>query len=284
MEQTGIIGLGRMGGAIARRLSAPGLSVAGWTRSGRQVDGIDCTPDLKILVESSDTLILSLFDDAAVAEILDALLEFDLKGKQIIDTSTVVPNILKDRIGRINDLGATAVDAPISGGPELVLAGMCGIFIGGDHASAARAGDTLAAISGRIFHVGPLGTGLVMKVINNSMLQTYFNGLADFMPLAKQAGLPLETALRILSGGPAGLPMVADRIPKVLGEDKEVGFSLQATFKDNQVFQRVMKSFNLNSPMLARFETQIAAAIAEGMGDEDPAALINRAYDSCDKD
>ena len=84
----------------------------------------------------------------------------------------------------------------------MVLAGSCGVFIGGDEASASQARDTLAAISGRIAHVGPLGTGLVMKVINNSMIQVYFSGLSDMMPLAKEAGLPLETTLRILGSTP----------------------------------------------------------------------------------
>ncbi len=279
MERIGIIGLGRMGSAIAQRMVAEGRSVLGWTRSGRAVEGVENARDLETLVERCDTLILSLFDDAAVASVLDMLLAHDLAGKQIIDTSTVTPDLLKTRIGQITALGATAVDAPISGGPELVLAGNCGIFIGGDDASAMRARETLTAISGRIFHVGPLGTGLVMKVINNSMIQVYFNGLADLLPLARKAGLPLETALRILCGGPAGMPMVRDRIPKVLGEDTDVGFTLNAVFKDNEVFLGVVESFGLTSPMLKHFGMQKDAIIKAGLGERDPAAFINLAYD-----
>ena len=280
MERIGVIGLGRMGSAIAQRMAAQGHGVLGWTRSGRPVEGVTSCPDLATLVAGSDTLILSLFDDAAVAEVLDALLAFDLAGKQIIDTSTVVPDLLKARIGRITALGASAVDAPISGGPELVLAGTCGIFIGGDDAAAARATQTLTAISGRIFHVGPLGAGLVMKVINNGMIQAYFNGLGDLMPLAKRAGLPLETALRILCGGPAGMPMVTSRIPKVLGEDTEVGFTIAAAHKDNDVFQRVIRSFGLESPVLTATADRQRAAISAGLGNDDPAALIAAAYAS----
>ncbi|MEP3278718.1 MAG: NAD(P)-dependent oxidoreductase [Stappiaceae bacterium] len=278
MDRIGIIGLGRMGSAIAQRMMAEGLAVQGWTRSGRRVDGVHGAKDLQSLVKSSDTLILSLFDDAAVASILDALLMYDLRGKQIIETSTVVPSILIDRIDKITAKGATAVDAPISGGPEMVLAGSCGIFVGGDEASATRARGSLSAISGRIFHVGPLGTGLVMKVINNGMLQAYFSGLADLMPLARRAGLPLETALRIVSGGPAGMPMLADRISKVLGDDKEVGFAMSGVFKDNDVFQRVLDSFGLRSPMLTSFGRQRNAVEEAGLWDRDPAELISLAY------
>lgn len=279
MEKIGVVGLGRMGSAIARRMAAQGHDVVGWTRSGRATAEVQAAPDLESLAARSDTLVLSLFDDAAVAGVLEALLAFDLTGKQIIETSTVVPDVLRDRHAALLDRGATAVDAPISGGPELVMAGKCGIFIGGEAEAAARAEKTLAAISNRIFHVGPLGAGLAMKVINNGMIQTYFNGLAEFMPLAKEAGLPLETALRILCGGPAGMPMVADRLPKVLGEDEEIGFTINATYKDSDVFRRVMQSFGLPSPMLDNFAAMSGSAIEAGLGERDPAAFINFAYD-----
>jgi 3-hydroxyisobutyrate dehydrogenase-like beta-hydroxyacid dehydrogenase len=278
MTQIAIIGLGRMGSAIAQRMRAQGHNVQGWTRSGRPVDGITTAANLSSLIDTCDTLILSLLDDTAVASVLDTCLTQDLTGKIIIDTSTVVPTILKDRISRIEAKGALAVDAPISGGPELVLAGQCGVFIGGSDEAAARAETILSAISGRVFHVGPLGTGLVMKTINNSMIQCYFSGLDEMMPLAKRAGLPLETALRILCGGPAGMPMIADRIPKILGDDETVGFEIQAVHKDNGVFQRVAEAYGLASPNLAQAGERQKQALAEGLGTKDPAALVTAAY------
>lgn len=278
MERIGVIGLGRMGSAIAQRMQTQGHTVVGWTRSGRQVEGVETARDLATLVAQSDTLISSLLNDEAVAGVLDACLDLDLSGKQIIETSTVVPTLLQDRIAQIEAKGATAVDAPISGGPDLVLVGACGVFIGGADAAATRAQTTLGAISGRVFHVGPLGTGLVMKTINNSMIQCYFSGLDDMMPLAKRAGLPLETAMRILCGGPAGMPMVADRIPKILGEDTAAGFTIAAAHKDNDVFQRVVQSYGLDSPTLAHTSERQKVALAEGLGDQDPAALVSAAY------
>lgn len=278
MEKIGVIGLGRMGHAIAVRMKAQGHSVTTWTRSGRSIEGITAVGSIAAVVQESDTLILSLLNDDAVAEVLDSCLESDLSGKQIIETSTVVPTILQDRITAIEAKGGTAVDAPISGGPELVLSGGCGIFVGGTEDAAARAQETLLHITERVFHVGPLGAGLVMKTINNSMLQAYFAGLDDMMPIAKRAGLPLETTLRILGGGPAGLPMITDRIPKILGEDQTVGFPLDAILKDSDVFQRVAQSYGLTTPTVDLFVEKAKAGVAEGMGQKDPAALVTRAY------
>ncbi len=279
MERIGVIGLGRMGSAIAQRFAAQGVSVRGWTRSGRAVEGIPAAPHIEALVEESDTLVLSLFGNEAVAEVLDALVALDLQGMQIIETSTVTPDLLNSRSERIAQQGASAVDAPISGGPELVVAGKCGIFLGGDEASAARARASLAAISRRIMHVGPLGTGLVMKAINNGMVQAYLAGLYDLLPLAKRAGLPLETALRILCGGPAGMPLIADRIAKVLGEEDEVGFALKAAFKDNDVFRQMIASAGLNSPVLDNFGGLQAVVGEAGLLESDPAKLIRLSYE-----
>lgn len=279
MERIGIVGLGRMGSAMAQRMAAEGRPVAGWTRSGRGVDGVPMAADLSALVAGADALVLSLYDDAAVAEVMEALLALDIAGKIVIDTSTVTLGVLTSRIGRIEGAGAMAVDAPISGGPELVLAGACGVFVGGSDAAAARAEAVLSAISGRIFHCGPLGTGLVMKTINNSMLQVYVQGLRELLPLARRAGLPLETALRIVSGGPAGLPMVRDRIPKILGQDDEVGFTLEAIFKDNEVFRSVVAAHGLSAPTLDRYGALREEVARLGLLDQDPAALIRAAYD-----
>ncbi len=278
MDRIGVIGLGRMGAAIAMRFAGQGVPVTGWTRSGRGVEGVEQAPDLAALVAGCDVLVTSLFDDAAVADVLDALLGCDLSGKLIVETSTVVPGVVKARAVRFSAAEAALVDAPISGGPELVAAGQCGIFIGGEAADAARAEAVLTPLSARIFHVGPLGAGLVMKTINNAMIQVYIAGLAEQLRVAKRAGLPLETALTILGGGPAGMPAMRDRIPKMLGEDDTVGFPVSGLLKDHAVFRRVAAEAGIDTPALAAAEPLFLDAIETGLAEVDGAAILSRAY------
>lgn len=274
----GIVGLGRMGAAMGRRLAGQGMQVTGWTRSGRQVDGIAPAEGLGELIDASDTLLLSLFDDAAVAEVLDALARHDLPGRLIIETSTVVPQILQDRAEALAARGATVADAPVSGGPEMVEAGTCGIFLGAAPATAARALPVLQGLTPRVVHVGPLGAGMVMKTINNTMLQAYVAGLRDMLPLARRAGIPLEDVLSILNAGPAGLPMIRDRMPKILGEDRTVGFPLSGVAKDNDVFRRVVEAHGLTAPVLELAAAAQREAIGQGLGEADPAAAIAASY------
>jgi 3-hydroxyisobutyrate dehydrogenase-like beta-hydroxyacid dehydrogenase len=278
MDRIGVIGLGRMGSAMAARFAQTGRPVTGWTRSGRTVEGVAQSADLTALVSASDVLILSLFDDAAVAEMLDAVQILDLSGKLIVETSTVVPAIVKARAKAVAAAGGAIVDALISGGPDLVAAGQCGIFIGGEEDAATRAQAALSPLSQRIFHVGPLGAGMAMKTINNGLMQSYVAGLAEQIRVAKRAGLPIETALTILCGGPAALPMVCDRLPKILGQDDTVGFTVSGFGKDNAVFQRVAAEFGVDTPTLKAAEAMIREGVATGLSEADPAALIAQAY------
>lgn len=278
MDRIGVIGLGRMGAAMAARFAGQGAPVTGWTRSSRAVDGVPMAPDLAGLVASSDVLILSLYDDAAVTETLDRLLSLDIAGKLIAETSTVVPANLTSRADRFAATGAMVVDAPVSGGPEMVAAGSCGFFIGGAADAAARAQAALSALTDRIFHVGPLGTGLVMKVVNNALMQSYTAGLVEQLQVAARAGLPLETALTILCGGPAGLPMVRDRLPRILGADHSVGFPISGVAKDNAVFRRIAAEAGVVTPTLDAFAALLDEAKAAGLADADIAALMRRGY------
>lgn len=279
MTSIGIVGLGRMGQAMAARFAAQGCAVTGWTRSGRAAEAGQTAPDLATLAATADVLVLSLYDDTAVADVLDALLTLPLAGKLVIDTSTVTPEVLQSRAARFAEAGAAVVDAPISGGPEMVRAGTCGIFLGGADDAAARARAHLLPLSGAVHHVGPLGAGLVMKVINNGMLQIYFRGLVELLPLAAQAGLPFETVLTLVARGPAGLPMLAARLPKALGTDTSVGFSVSAVNKDNAVFRKVVAAHGLSSQTLSAADRHQQQAIAAGLGEADIAAVLRYAYD-----
>src|SRR5687767_14149974 len=137
--RVGIVGLGRMGRAMAERLASREFAVAGWTRSGIAADlarDLCITPHTGVadMVAASDIVLLSLSDDAAVIEIVGQLVRGDLAGKLIVDTSTVSPDTLRRLADAIGEAGGAALDAPISGGPDLVLAGKAGFYIGGAQA------------------------------------------------------------------------------------------------------------------------------------------------------
>jgi 3-hydroxyisobutyrate dehydrogenase-like beta-hydroxyacid dehydrogenase len=158
-ERIAVLGLGRMGRAMAQTLADKGLDVTGWTRSGATSDDFTVAATLEEAASAADMLILSLLDDAAVRSVLDRLAGLDLSGRLVVETSTVSPAVVRDMAGRIEAAGGQLMDAPISGGPEMVASGTAGLLMGGREADMVRFEPVGAHLSNRMLRVGPLGSG-----------------------------------------------------------------------------------------------------------------------------
>jgi len=193
MERVAVLGLGRMGSAIAVRLAGAGMRVTGWNRSPRSVGGVPVAASLAEAVEEADVLVLSLFDDAAVREVLGLLAALPLSGRLVADTSTVAPDVMPGAAPALEAAGAAAVDAPISGGPEMVAAGRAGMFLGGAPEDVGRLAPIAAHLAAQAPHVGPLGAGAAAKVVNNMVLCGMWQTLKEALLTGTTAGVwPVE--------------------------------------------------------------------------------------------
>ncbi|MEM9319988.1 MAG: NAD(P)-dependent oxidoreductase [Pseudomonadota bacterium] len=281
MARIGVAGLGRMGSSLAVRLAGQGAEVTGWTRSGPSAAaaiGVPAANDLAGLIQSSDFIVLSLFDDKAVKEVIGALCTQDLTGRLILDTSTVSPALPPSLAPAVEAAGGALVDAPIAGGPEMVAGGTAGVFIGGSSQEAAHAMPIAELFAARVFHVGPLGAGLGMKLANNLMIAGLIATLSDALHVAKRSGLEFETTLKVIAGGPAGPPFLAARMERILGSDPSVGFPVSGAAKDVQVISQAAAELGVEVPVLARAREMIAVCMAEGLSDADSAAMIRDAW------
>ena len=281
--RVGILGLGRMGRAIAARLAQCGFEVAGWTRSGIAPDQarawrIAAHARMDVMVAASDIVLLSLSDDAAVTEIVGQLVRGDLTGKLIIDTSTVSPDTLRRLAGAIGEAGGAALDAPISGGPDLVLAGKAGFYIGGAAADFERFRPVAEAMSNRVHHVGTLGEGAAAKIVNNMLLLGFWGCLKEAVQVGKRAGLSAETMMRFLSGSPAATPLLAQRVPVILGQSDEVGFTISGVVKDGAMFARTAGQYGIAVPAIEAALASYRACEEAGFGEADFAVMIRAAY------
>lgn len=279
-ERIGVIGLGRMGRAIAARLAAAGYAVRGWNRSaGDAVEGVAIAPTLAGLAAGADILILSLYDDAAVREVLDRLLAeaADLSGRLIVDTSTVAPEVLREAAPAFHLRGAGVMDAPIAGGPDMIRAGQAGFYLGGTEAEAARVAPVLDHLAARRLHVGPLGAGATAKILNNMMLVTYWQCLKETLSLGRAAGLDPRDVLRLLGGSPAASGALVNRLPVLLGESDAVGFTLSGALKDGRLARHLAAEFGLETPALSAGVRSFAEADDKGLGDRDLVEMVRDA-------
>jgi 3-hydroxyisobutyrate dehydrogenase-like beta-hydroxyacid dehydrogenase len=274
-ERIGVIGLGRMGRAMAERLAAQGCAVTGWTRSEKSaVPGVVTADSLEAAVAAADVLILSLFDDAAVRDVLARLARLDLAGRLFVETSTVAPAVLRDAAPAIEAAGGRVIDAPISGGPEMVRTGTIGLYVGGAPEDVARFQPVAALLSSRVVPVGPLGAGYAAKIMNNVALGGAWQAVIEATRLGARLGLDLDTMVGILADSPATNPSFRTRIPKILGQDAEVGFPVSGVLKDQDLFLRIAESVGASLPALAAARASFGRAAADGHGDDDLARVI----------
>ncbi len=281
--RVGIVGLGRMGRAMAARLASQAFAVAGWTRSGVTAGlahdlGITARGTLADLAAASDIVLLSLSDDAAVTGIVGHLVRGDLAGKLIVDTSTVSPDTLRRLAGAIGEAGGAALDAPISGGPDLVLAGRAGFYIGGADADVERFRPVAEAMSNRVHHVGALGEGAAAKIVNNMLLLGFWGALKEAVQVGKRAGLAAETMMTFLAGSPAATPLLTQRVPVILGQSDEVGFSISGVLKDGAMFTRTARHYGVPVPAIEAALASYRACEEAGFGESDFAMMIRTAY------
>lgn len=283
-NQIGIIGLGRMGQAMAVRLASSGFVVTGWSRSGitaelGAVAGFSGATVLEDVAHGTDVIILSLLDDAAVHDVLARLEVLDLAGKLIVDTSTVSPLVLPQHQAAIEARGGRLVDAPISGGPETVLAGKAGFYIGGQEEDFRRFLPVVEALSDRIHHVGALGHGATAKLINNMMLSGLWESLKEALQLGCKAGLARDRMIDVLSGSPAASPAMKGRLPVVLGEIDTVGFPVSGVVKDLSVVRDFAAHIGIPIPAMRAALESFEDAARAGLAERDLATMVKRALD-----
>src|ERR1700704_5951542 len=183
----GIVGTGRMGTAIARRLLELGHEVQVWNRTADNAQeardaGAKWTPALGELVNDSEVVISFLYDNAAVERVYlgsDGLLSGHLQGRLFIDMSTVSPGTHERIAPEIKSRDGSFIECPVSGSIPTARSGALVGFAGGDAARFARAQPLLRQLCRRVEHVGPLGAVTRMKLAANLLLAVFWQALGE---------------------------------------------------------------------------------------------------------
>ncbi len=273
-DRVAVVGLGRMGRAIAKRLAGMDVAVTGWTRSGATSDVYTVASTLAEAVERSDIVMTSLLDAPAVRAVLEQLSALDLSGKLVVETSTVSPAVVRELEGRITGAGGRLMDSPISGGPETVEAGTAGLYLGGAPTDVERFTPFARHLSDRVVEIGPLGAGAAAKLVNNTAMAGAFHAIIDAMQLGNAMGLTLETMLSFLKESPGTTPMFRARIPKITGDDETIGFAIRTALTNTELFLETAESFDVALPEIEHARGRLQNAIKAELGEQDPAAMV----------
>lgn len=166
------------------------------------------------------------------------------------------------------------IDAPVSGGTGRAQSGELSVIVGGDAAVVAKCKDLFDVMGSQTFHVGPLGSGLAMKLVNNMLVQVNTVAVAEAMVLGVKAGLDPKTiydVVRVSTGASAAWEL---RVPRILEGDFVPGGTIDISYKDQELETAFAK--RLGVPLLlANVSQQVyQMARAQGLNKQDGSAIV----------
>jgi len=282
MASIGFLGLGTMGGPMARRLAAHGHTVTGYEPNARRAEqakagGVAPAASPARAAEAADVVLSSLPDVATVRRAYlgeDGALAGARRGTLFVDVSTTDPQTWKDVAAAAAKRGVDCLDAPVSGGPAEAGNGKLIFLVGGDAAVLERARPVLAVLGGEIHHIGPLGSGQVIKIVNNVMSVGNVVVAAEAMVLGVRAGLDPQKLFDILSTSGGRSHHFLKRFPNVLAGDFTPYFGIGLSRKDVALGLGLAADFGLPLPVTSAVRQAYETAHAEGFGDLDMAGVI----------
>ncbi len=279
---SGVIGLGNMGGRIARRIRDAGLAVRGFDRSAAQIAnaGVPGAASIAELAAGAGIVFLSLPDSTAVEEVVlgeGGLLACALPGQVVVDLSTAAPSSTVRIHAALGERGVAYVDAGISGGAAAAEAGTLTIMAGGAPEPLARAAPVLATFSARVFHMGPSGSGHVAKLLNNFLNASSLAATAEAMVAAKRAGLDLAQFLDVVNHSSGVSFATLNRFPSIIeGDYLEGGLTNTLMAKDVRLYLEYLEGIGVASFTGAACLGAFEHACALGYGDQ----ISNRVVDA----
>ena len=274
-----VVGTGRMGAAMVGRLTGAGHQVVAYNRSRARAEklGVAVADTPREAVAGADAIVVSLADDAAVGSVYgaaDGLVAGLSEGAVVLETSTVHPDTVRALAPLVTRRGATLLDTPVSGSVSVVERGELTVMAGGDAGALDRVRPVLDAFAARVFHLGALGNGAVMKLVVNSVVHALNQALSEALVLAEKAGLPREAAYEVLAASAVAAPFVQyKRAAFEHPDDTPVAFMLDLVAKDLALIDDLAGGVGARMDQLAANRAVVAAAIEAGYGTRDLSAI-----------
>lgn len=274
--KVGFIGLGAMGQHMARNLHDAGLLAGVWNRTPARSAGIPgrCYGSVAELATDCDVVVLCVSADAAVLELIGALIPALRPGSLVIDCSTVAADTARVAAARLAEVGAEFLDCPVSGGVEGAKNASLAIMCGGAPAVFERAQPALAAIGRTIVLMGPTGAGQATKATNQILCAGVIEAVAEALAFAQAEGLPLDRVIDILGKGAGSSWYFVHRAPYMARGAYPAGFRVALHDKDLRICREMAARHGAVLPVIESALADYARLRAAGHGDEDISAVF----------
>ncbi len=282
-DRIGFAGLGIMGSRMAANVRRAGLALTVWNRTrataeqwaGQHGAAVADTP--AALARATDVIVTMVVDGVQVETVLlgeNGVHEGAGEGLLCVDMSTTGPAAAV-RIGeRLADRGIRFMDAPVTGSSPKAEDGTLTIMAGGADDDFERARPLFEAMGKLIVHVGPLGHGQIVKVINNTVAAINTAVAGEALLLARRAGVDLDALVTVLSSGSGGSAMLDLKAGPMRTHDYTTLFKLEHLLKDLRLCLQEAKTVGVRMEFAELVAPVLEAGVEQGHGEDDFAALI----------
>jgi 3-hydroxyisobutyrate dehydrogenase-like beta-hydroxyacid dehydrogenase len=279
----GFVGLGVMGGRMAKRLLDVGHPIVGYNRTRAKAQwlidvGLQPAASPRAAADAADVVFSMVTDSAALEAVTrgkDGLLAGLRSGAVYVEMSTVDPVLTRALGVEATARGAAMLDAPVSGSVATLDAGQLSFMVGGEAVVLDRVRPYLTAIGPTITHVGPLGLAVTMKIAANLGLAVQMLAFCEAVCLAEKAGIARERAVQALLRSVIASPMVKYRGPFVLGMPAEAWFDVGMMQKDLGLALGLGRAVGVTLPSTALAHEFLTAARGLGLADQDFAVVFD---------
>ena len=280
----GFIGLGLMGGPMARRLIARGVSVRVWARNPDRLPPFDaagatvCDSPAE-LAATSDIIMTCVYDTAAMEDLLfgnGRLVDGLTPGKTMIDFSSIRLEAARSLANRLRaDHQTGMVDAPVSGGPPSAEAGTLVVMAGGEPSDFERVRPIVDGhLASRFTLMGQSGAGQATKLVNQAFVGNLLAVLAETARFSLNAGIDAQRIPEALAGGRADSRLLQEFFPVMLEGAFPRSGAIKTIVKDLDAVLGLAAETDTPMPMSGIAQQLHRMMIARGHGDEDVTALF----------
>jgi 3-hydroxyisobutyrate dehydrogenase-like beta-hydroxyacid dehydrogenase len=273
----GVIGLGIIGTRVASGLRKTGFQSFVWNRTPRPVPNFLGSP--AEVAEMCDVIQLFVADGEAVLEMIDAMRPALTSQHIIVSNATIGLDATLEAAKKARLLGCAFLDAPFTGSKGAAEKQQLVYYVGGDEQVFLRAKPALEASSKAILRVGEIGQAAVIKVVTNLISATTAQTLAEALAIVKRAGIQPDALVQAIELNAMRSGVTDLKLPKMIDGDFEPHFSVKHMAKDVNLGLALARSFGLEVPATRCVGGTLGAAIANGWGDLDYAALA-KPYES----
>jgi 3-hydroxyisobutyrate dehydrogenase-like beta-hydroxyacid dehydrogenase len=279
-----MLGLGRMGTAIAERLLGAGHELAVWNRTTATADpfvergAVRLERPTDAWGHGDVALTMLLNDDAVEAVYLGdgGLVEGETTGQTAVDMSTVSVPISARVAERVGQAGGAFLRSPVTGNPSVVAAGNLGLIVSGPRDAYDAVQDVLRDVGPNHFYVGAGEQSRVVKLAINLMLAGTSELIAEALVMAERNDIERADMLEVIGGSVMGSPFVKYKTDALIADDYTSTFTSEGMYKDLQLALENANAVGVPLPIGALVQQLLQGCIAQGMGDIDFMALLPR--------